>query len=365
MKFVISGYYGFGNNGDDALLLAITKEIKSLYPDAEITVLSKSPKKTEKQYHVRSVNRYNVFSVLNALHRCDMLISGGGTLVQDATSTKSLIYYLTVIRIAKFFKKKVMLYANGIGPLTSFKNIERTKDILNTVDLITLRDKNSLAELEQIGVRKEIMELTADPAFLLEPDGNGSKILETYGVAEDGKLMCISLRNWKDMPKDFSKIIAGFCDYAFEKHGIYTVLLPMQVSVDYKLASDVKNKMKNKATIVSGKYPVESVLSVIDKMYVCVGMRLHTLIYSASRIVPAIGIVYDPKVKGFLDYINEERYVDLSEISEEGLCKLLDEICENHSEVTSHMRYAIGLIKKKAKRNGELMQELLCGGENK
>ena len=105
MKYVISGYYGFNNSGDDALLMSIINGIRSTDDSAEITVLSKSPAETRKNYSVNAVNRYNIFSLIAKISCCDVLISGGGTLIQDATSTKSLVYYLSVIRIAKFFKK--------------------------------------------------------------------------------------------------------------------------------------------------------------------------------------------------------------------------------------------------------------------
>ena len=364
MKFVISGYYGFENSGDDALLLAIVKQIRKRYKDAHITVLSKSPKKTDETYGVASVYRYNPFLILWHISKCNLLISGGGTLIQDATSTKSLLYYLTVIKIARFFKKKVMLYANGIGPLKSFKNIEKTKNVLNSVNLITLRDKNSLWELERIGVTKPRIELTADPVFLLEKNSDAQKVFEIYNIPKGKKLMCISVRQWKENPPDFVKIVADFCDYARDKYDIYTVFLPMQIGVDYQIALKIKNAMKNSSTIVSGKYPFETVLSLIAKMYLCVGMRLHSIIYAAQTLVPAIGIVYDPKVKGFLEYINEDRFIDVTEINCGVLCKTLDELYESYDAVKSRMKYEIRDMQKKAELNGELMKNLLDGEKN-
>ena len=161
MKIVISGYYGFDNSGDDALLMSIIDNLKKNDDKAEITVLSKNPQKTKLQYSVGAANRYNPFSLIKTIASCDVLISGGGTLIQDATSTKSLFYYLFVIKLAQIFRKKVMLYANGIGPLNSFKNIENTQKILDKVDLITLRDPKSRDELEKIGVTKPKIELTS------------------------------------------------------------------------------------------------------------------------------------------------------------------------------------------------------------
>ena len=362
MRFVISGYYGFENSGDDALLLTIIRQIKNDYSDAVITVLSKSPKNTKTVYGVSSVNRYNPFALLWSIFRCNLFISGGGTLIQDETSTKSLFYYLTLIRIALFFKKKVMLYANGIGPLTSFKNIEKTKHILNRVNLITLRDDRSLSELVHIGVTKPRTELTADPVFLLEADGREETIFEAYNLPEDKKIMCVSVREWKDNPSGFVGIMADFCDYAFEKYDIYTVFLPMQAMRDYDISRKIKNNMQNPATIVSGKYPAETLLSFIGKTYLCVGMRLHSIIYSAKGIVPSIGIVYDPKVKNFLDYIGEKHFADIGDISSEGLCGMLDEVIINYDGIKSQLKYEINHMYKNAKKNGELMKDLLGQG---
>lgn len=359
MKFVISGYYGFKNSGDDALLLAIVNQIKNDYKDAKIVVFSNSPKTTKREYGVNSVNRYNIFMILWHIAKADILISGGGTLIQDITSTKSLLYYLAIIKAAKLFKKKVMLYANGIGPLTSFKNIEKTKSILNEVDLITLRDKTSLTELEQIEVTKPTVELTADPVFLLKSDENGDKILETYNIPKNKKLMCVSVRAWKENPKDFAQILADFCDYASEKYGIYTVFLPMQTTIDYEISLKIKKSMKNDATIIGGKYPFETLLSLISKMHLCVGMRLHSLIFSVSESVPAIGIVYDPKITGFLTDISEDRFVDVKTISLDELKNHLDNLCENYEYIKRRMKYEIPRIRKKSERNGELMKMLI------
>lgn len=362
MKFVISGYYGFKNGGDEALLLSIINQIKNDYKNAKLVVLSNSPQKTKKEYGVNSVNRYNIFMIIWHMLSCDLLVSGGGTLIQDATSTKSLIYYLSIIKIAKFFRKKVMLYANGIGPLKSFKNIEKTKNVLNEVELITLRDQNSLLELKQIEVTKPIVELTADPVFMLNSDENGAKLMESYNIPKDKKLMCVSVREWKENPANFAEIISKFCDYAYEKYGIYTIFIPMQTTFDYEVSLKIKNNMQCESSILGGKYPFETILSLISKMYICVGMRLHSLIFAASRIVPTIGIVYDPKIKGFLNDINENRFVDINEVSFEKLAEYLDSICVNYDSIKSKMKYEISDIRKKAEKNGELMKTLLDEG---
>ena len=364
MKIVISGYYGFENSGDDALLMSIINDIKNNDDKANITVLSKNPKNTKQKYLVNAANRYNPFSLIKTLLSCDLLISGGGTLIQDATSTKSLFYYLSVIKLAQIFKKKVMLYANGIGPLNSFKNIEITQRILDKVDLITLRDPKSAEELEKIGVTKPKIELTADPAFLIEANDSGKSVLESYGVPKNKPLMCVSVRKWKNNPDDFVDVLAKFCDYAAEKYGLFTVFLTMQQKNDFVIASEIKDKMRNKSVVVGANYPVETLLSVIDEMTVSVGMRLHTLIYSASRMIPSIGIVYDPKVNGFLEYLGDNRYTMVEDLTSEALCKNLDYVKDNYDSLCTGLKYHIKTMKSKAGENGKLLRELLFGGND-
>lgn len=363
MKIVISGYYGFNNSGDDALLMAIIENIKSVDENAEITVLSNSPKDTKRIYNVNAVYRYNLPMLIYKIATCDTLISGGGTLIQDATSTKSLYYYLSIIALSKFFKKKVMLYANGIGPLTSFRNIETTKNVLNKVDLITLRDENSLNELEQIGVRNPEIHLTADPAFLLDADSAGDDILDNYGVPKDKPLLCVSVRKASGNPKDFEQIIADVCDYAYERYDLVTAFLPMQQGVDYAIAASIKSKMKHKGIVIGTNYQVPSMLSLIGKMNICLAMRLHTLIYASSRNVPVIGIVYDPKVSGLLEYMGENKYINTEDITKEKLCEYLDYVCENYDSVKSGMKYNVRTLRKKAEENVELLEGLLHGGK--
>ncbi len=363
MKIVISGYYGFNNSGDDALLQSIVQDIKTADEKAQITVLSNSPEQTKKLYGVNAVNRYNLIMVAAKIATCDLLISGGGTLIQDTTSTKSLLYYLSIIKFAKIFKRKVMLYANGIGPLNSFKNIEKTKNILNEVDLITLRDENSLKELEHIGVNKPVIRLTADPAFLLEADFSGKDILATYGIDNDKPLLCVSVRKWKNNPQDFEKIMADFCDYACDRYGMFPVFVPMQAKTDYSIASSIKNKMKNRGVVIGANYKVSSLLSLMQEMDICVGMRLHTLIYSASCLVPVMGIVYDPKVNGVMEYMGEDKFVTVEDMTFEKMCSILDDICTDYDSIKSHLKFNMRILRGKARENGELMKKLLDGGE--
>lgn len=355
---VISGYYGFRNSGDDALLKSIVKELKEKQPDIDIVVLSKNPKETREIYNVRAVARENVFGLVFEIMKAKMLISGGGTLMQDSTSTKSLLYYLTIINIALAFGKKVMLYANGIGPLFSRKNRERVKRALSRVDVITLRDSEALQELENIGVKGPHIEVTADPAFNLNiEEETATPIFAELDMNK--RYMLVSVREWTGSGRNFCDAVAAACDYAYGKYGLTTVFLPMQPQKDLMITEKIRGKMKCGSLIINKSCSIEEQLGLIKNMHLCIGMRLHTLIYAAAMCVPHTGIVYDPKINGFLNYIGSDSYCDASDISSEGLIKELDFCMENYDDIKKRLISDRAKLGEKADINARLAVELL------
>lgn len=115
MKYVVSGYIGFDNFGDEAIAHVLAQKLKSEGAE-EITFLSSNPEKTKR---IHDVNSAHMLKFLPSLCNTDILISGGGSLLQDVTSIKSLIYYLAVIYSALVLHKKVWIFAQGIGPIKS------------------------------------------------------------------------------------------------------------------------------------------------------------------------------------------------------------------------------------------------------
>ena len=163
---VICGAYGLGNCGDEAILDAVITEVRECAGAAEITVISRSPKETSKLHGVSSVWSFDIIGIARALKRCAVFISGGGSLLQDITSSRSLYYYLAVIRLAKRLGCRVLMYGCGIGPINKDRNRKAAaKVITECADCITLRDAKAMAELEALGASAEDIRLSADPAL--------------------------------------------------------------------------------------------------------------------------------------------------------------------------------------------------------
>ncbi len=359
-EILVSGYYGFKNSGDDALLMSIIEDLKKYKESPNIVVLSANPKETNRVYRVKAINRLNFFSILKHMKKADMLISGGGTLIQDSTSTKSLWYYLTVIALAKKKKLKVMLYSNGIGPLHRAKNRERTRKTLNNADLITLRDDKSYETLRSIGVTEPPTLITADPALSLDvaDEQRGRAILAAAGVPADRRLLGISLRRCPAVKPGFEDKMARALDYAVGKYGFYPVFLPMQASKDLAISQTVARKMRNSAAVLETGGSVTDMVSAVKCMNMCIGMRLHMLIYSAINSIPLIGLEYDPKIKSFMEYTHQSLRIDVSGLETEKLEAMIDRCVAEYGAIKDDLKENYERLREKALENGRLAIEL-------
>ena len=360
-EILISGYYGFKNSGDDALLMAIINDIRRFKESPNIVVLSSNPSETVRQYRVKAINRLNAFKIAKHMNRAGLLISGGGTLIQDSTSTQSLIYYLAVIRSALKRGVKVMLYSNGIGPLRSRSNIKRAKKLLSRVDLITLRDPEALSTLNEIGVSGPKTIVTADPVFGAEPADPvfGRTLLKRFGVPDDAKrIMGVSIRRTHSTDQAFEYTIAAACDYAAEKYGCHTVFIPMQTSRDEGISRSIMSKMKTKSSVIDVRLGVNEMTAAVAALDICLGMRLHSLIYATCGNVPLIGLAYDPKIRSFMDYAGQKLCLNAEDMNSADIESMIDKCFENYDDIKKELAESCERLKDKAKLNGKLAVEL-------
>lgn len=295
-RIVISGYYGFGNIGDEAVLAGMLASFAEAGIDADVTVLSASPAQTMSAHSgVLAVNRWNPLAVLRAVLSSDILLSGGGSLVQDATGLLSPYYYLSVLRLAQILRRRTMIYAQGVGPL--FRPVVRraAARAFSKAAAVTVRDSDSEALLCSLGVTSPVS-VCADPAFVLKPDlASADSLLAGHGL--DGRdFVAVSLRNWPGSSSRISALGEAIADAADEL-GMPIAYIPMQSPADIFL---VPSLAKHRTPVVFEE--IESpgaAKGLIARAGVVVGMRLHSLIFAASEAVPFVPLSYDPKVWSF------------------------------------------------------------------
>ncbi|WP_066495986.1 polysaccharide pyruvyl transferase CsaB [Abyssisolibacter fermentans] len=358
-KILISGYYGFKNSGDDAILKAIVNEFKKIDNTLELTVLSKDPQNTTELYGIRAVDRFSINSIFREIKNSDLLISGGGSLIQDITSTKSILYYLSLLKLAKLMNKPVMVYANGIGPIIKGVNRMLSKNVLNTVDMITLRDYDSLNTLKDLNVKNNNIHVTADPVYALKEvdDNRINQILKLEGIDRSKKIIGLSLRKWKNYnnAEEFAKTV----DYINDNYDVEVLLIPMHFPIDLSFCKDIKNHTKTKCYILEHEYSVEEIMGIIKKLELIIAMRLHSLIYAATQTTPMIAVAYDPKVEGFMNNIGLTYKIDIQNMNYTELAALFDDVWNNKKEIRCQLEKHREEFRKKSHMNVEFAMSLL------
>lgn len=286
-KVAVSGYYGFNNFGDEAILSVIINKLKFL--NADITVFSSNPKFTKKTYGVKSVKTFDIPKVVMTLLKSDILISGGGSLLQDVTSIKSLLYYSLVIMTALIFRKKVIIFAQGIGPVNRKFAQVLVKNLLSSCKYVSVRDENSLNLLKSWNVDAE---LVCDPIYSV-PVTKG-EFANTVGVQlRDYKTM-----NYNLLTKLAEQIVIEFSDKKIE-------IFSFQNSIDLDLCKKFEGILKAlNPDIETEVIPAKSLKETIDKLSkleYLIAMRFHAVLVALMAGVKTCAINYDPKVEKLAD----------------------------------------------------------------
>lgn len=352
LRVVISGFYGFDNIGDEAILQAIVDEFKCEDKGIDVVVLSADPKKTKSIYNVNAVNRSNFCEVYTAVKSCDALISGGGGLLQDVTSALSIWYYISIMLLAHILGKPVYAFAQGIGPIVNGLNRRMLKYIANRTKSISVRDEKSMNELLDIGVKKPI-ECTADPALMLNsaPKERGMEILlrESGRKQIDKPVIGFCLRKWKSNT-DAVGVFSAVADRVIEELGADVAFIPFHHRKDLKMAEEIVKRMRNDAIMISNIYLPSEILSLLSLMELNVCVRLHGLIFSAKTGVPMVAISYDPKIDSFMHVMDTEPVSDYADMDAERLYDGIKQAWEKRVKLGPKVRKKAEELEIKAKQ---------------
>jgi len=356
MHVVLSGYYGFDNVGDDAILLSIIQSLKKWQSDIEITVLSNNPTATEQTYGVKAVNRWKMKEIRQLLKTADGLISGGGSLMQDQTGMKTIPYYAGVIQIAKWLKKPVFVYAQGMGPINHSLSKFIVRKTFNKVEQITVRDKASQTLLTEIGVRKET-KIVPDPVMGLNGGDFHCNWLDQKSLTAESYIS-VSVRDWPSTVA-YKEKIAHSLDQLV-RQGEQIVFLPMHGEHDLKTSQEVASLMKEKSLIAPSDLSIEEKIAVIGQSQILIGMRLHSLIFSVIYAIPFIGLSHGPKIDAFAEIVDQPviGHVEIDDWNGVTLFERAIAILESYTTVQENMRQAVLPLQHEATATAKLAIEV-------
>lgn len=402
-KLVISGYYGFRNSGDEAVLKSILTALEEESQRSNVTiepiVLSIDPAWTTSMYGVRAVHRMKLKEVREALKESDGLISGGGSLLQDATGLKSIPYYLGVIKLAQWLKKPTFIYAQGIGPVNRKIFNPMIRSVFKSCTYVSVRDEQSADYLRRLGLKWNQIHVVPDPVMGLPlPEkayvqssgenvasdtvdataagGNSTVVAhDASGVDVDAKIMLeqqqvgsdtsetkhvklpvigVSVRFWEADRKELTAIAAGLKKLATKK-AVHLRFMPFHLPDDVQasrfimeMLGDITRK-GSEISITEDLTDPQLMLEEVSRCDLMIGMRLHSLIYAASQYVLPVGISYDPKIDQFLLRLESEPAGDTGSLDGDKLAEQVAGLLDQRSQWLKQHEDRITALKQEAR----------------
>jgi polysaccharide pyruvyl transferase CsaB len=362
VRILISGYYGFNNIGDESILQAVVDNLRARLSNIEITVLSRTPELTAQKYGVRSARRKSAKDVIREVKRCDLLISGGGSLLQDVTSKRSIRYYLMIMWAAFLFGKKVFIYSQGIGPIRSKLNRKMTAATLRHVHGIVVRDEASKELLIEIGVGADRIIVTADPVLRIKKAAlsTGKEILQKEGFSPDPDRMTVGFAiREKKTDSNFVEELCVSIRRLIDEYQAQIVLIPFHFSEDMEVIEVIESRLGDEVCCIRHKYITNEMLSIIGNMDILVGVRLHALIHAAIMDVPMIAVSYDPKINSFMHSIDMKAMCSVYDFRNDFFIEEFEKTVARADSIRTRVRKRIEVLIKKLDKNEDLIQELI------
>ncbi|CAD5924407.1 Polysaccharide pyruvyl transferase [Planktothrix tepida] len=287
-RVICCGYYGKGNGGDEALLASLLQMLPST---VEPIVLSGNPAQTQAYYQVEVCDRMNAFQVLKALRRADGLIWGGGSLMQDVTSTMSPFYYGGLMGLAQQMGLKTIAWAQGIGPLNRSVSQWLAKKTFSGCNVVSVRDTGSATLLSNWNIP---FTLAPDPVWALD----AQPVARLWDLP--APRVALTLRPHPQLtPERLSLIIRALVSFQ-KATQTFILLIPFQPIQDLAIAQVLHQALPHNSQVLILEDP-RQLKGVFRGVEFVIGMRFHSLIMAATQECKCFALSYDPKVSRLME----------------------------------------------------------------
>jgi polysaccharide pyruvyl transferase CsaB len=320
-RVLIGGYYGHGNAGDEAILAGMLDALRALRPGLAVTVASGDPERTVAEHGVHAVSSGDLPELIAAVRESGLVILGGGGLFHDywpvpeesflTARQGGLPAYVAYPALAALLGRPAVIYAAGVGPLTTEEGRRLTRIAFALCRRATVRDPGSLALLGEIAPDLSV-ELAADPAFGLRPAAGPEteELLASLGIGAEERLTGVSLRHWDFgvSPEAWEAEVARGLDLHLSEISGRLLLLPFQseagtweddLAVSRRVAAALSRP--ERALVLDRRPRPAELAGLIGRCERVLAMRFHAALFALAAGVPAAALAYDPKVASLLD----------------------------------------------------------------
>ena len=386
------------NIGDESILTGTVLLLRRFIPDIKICVFANRPERIRSILGVESIDKGKGIlkfvtsfpAALREVRRADLLVWGGGQLLQDISSRLYIPFHISRLALAIALKKPTIVHSIGAGPIKSFSGRLLTRIFINRASVITVRDANSAEVLESCGVDRSRIVVVPDPALILTPDESFDveRCLSDLGLNTGRPILGIAVRrlfhrkhsylpirlrvklglispSQRARFESFKEELAKFADYVVSRHGFQVLFIPMYTESgqnDQGIGREIANLACHKEDIfhLPVGYDSRQVLSVISRMYALVAVRMHAAVLSAVANVPPLSIHYASKGKSFMSDIGLSDYTLAAEdVGCDILVRLFNRLIGNYGDIKSELARNVRDSSKGVLANVSRIRELL------
>jgi polysaccharide pyruvyl transferase CsaB len=300
----------------------------------------------------------------HALRGSDGLISGGGSLLQDVTSAKTIPYYTGVMKLAQMLGKPTFAYSQGIGPVNRRWMDPMIRGVMKRSTYVSVRDAQSAALLERLGVPAERIDVVPDPVMGLPLPANAAAAGLSARRAEEPPLVGVSLRPWRSDGADLARAAEALIALSKRKP-VRLRFLPFHTPSDTESSELVMERLRGRlgegstAELAAPGDDPQQMLLEVSRCDALFGMRLHALIYAANQMVPMLGLSYDPKIDQFLHRLDITAIGTTERLDAEKFADAACALLGNRDGWQAKHKQAIDLLKQQSQKPAQQIVRLL------
>ena len=395
--FIVNGARSFMSIGVNAMTICSMETLNKIITDAEFTIISVYPEIDHKIYDGYNFNLRivecgssklkTIFTLLGEYLKTDVIIGLYGDGFSDDRGITACVEYCLNILASVFLRKPTVIYPSSMGPFKKRLVVPLIRFAFNRTKSITAREEITKTYLQEIGVNKPPIHLTADIAFILRP-APYERIYDIFleeGINKEDTLIGMNISqlvNNKsknlDTKRNYTELMAQIADYLVTSLGVNVVFVPHEIfpeeiekatfetkdigGDDRQAIKETFEKVENKNKIIAiaNEYSASELKGIIGQCDMFIGARMHSNIAAISLCIPTIGISYSHKAPGILKMVGLENYVcDFRATNFDELKMKIDDMWSNREKIKEDMSPKVKELNKGVWSNGKLVKDLL------
>lgn len=291
-SLVLCGYYGYGNTGDECLMHAAIERAQRKHPDHTVSLLLSRRARRTPPLGVSVLWRSRPLSIMLALRRADRFVLGGGTLLQDRSSLRSLLYYAALLAVAHRGGARCELWANGLSTPRTRLGKPIMRRALARCAYVGLRDERSIALARKLTEEQKKIVREDDLALGLCASEHARIDFLMRHYRLDGRFAVVA-PNGNAAPPLVKRLQQEL--RSLEQDGTSILLVPLFAKEDARLCRALLTRERRLALGLSAG----DLIGLMAKSKCVLGMRLHALILAKNANAHFIGLGKDEKLQAF------------------------------------------------------------------